>query len=518
MVIDKKKNNKRIVVIFVIVLLIFLITILLVKANNRKKEIEFMKQEQQRVKQYTALTDFKTIQEVCLYLDCVFEKQEVLENGDVNYNIYITIPIGPYSNENSNRTYYEKLIQYTAYVLEYKGFNIIDTKNNITIKVYCNEDDKVVEKYYINSIENYFDVEDSKIEANKFETIQNIQVNVNSEIVTQLIQNNWKIDNINFGTTETTYRSYDIYFDEGIELRKIDGKVFNIIFNEKYTMPIINNLYTTSTIEEIEQVLGEPQFQSAKLIGYKTEKFYIFFYNNQVSIYRIDKYETEKVAEIIGKYKSTKEIEKFINTIKDEWKDYDKYEYNTNYVLLQYSLKGITFRYDTTTKKGITLYNNYSGKACGNNTLEDYITGKENVPSNIYIDNNDLVFLAEIDRVNRLDDATATYNYETIATLNISSKFRIITEKLETSNSYKIRVISINNEYPHVELKQAISNGIWFDDYNFIYSVKGMGIYCYNAKTRQYTTIVSGNEDFIIKKVEDNLLYYDETSVAVSVN
>jgi len=123
------------------------------------------------------------------------------------------------------------------------------------------------------------------------------------------------------------------------------------------------------------------------------------------------------------------------------------------------------------------------------------------------------LLIAPINEVN-----AATYNYETIATLNISSKFRIITEKLETSNSYKIRVISINNEYPHVELKQAISNGIWFDDYNFIYSVKGMGIYCYNAKTRQYTTIVSGNEDFIIKKVEDNLLYYDETSVAVSVN
>ena len=32
---------------------------------------------------------------------------------------------------------------------------------------------------------------------------------------------------------------YDIYFDEGYEVRTIQGRVFNIVFTKKYNKPVI---------------------------------------------------------------------------------------------------------------------------------------------------------------------------------------------------------------------------------------------------------------------------------------
>ena len=52
----------------------------------------------------------------------------------------------------------------------------------------------------------------------------------------------------------------------------------------------------------------------------------------------------------------------FVDTIKNIWKDYDIYDFDENNVKLQYTLKGLAVKYDSTTKKGVIVYNNYKGK------------------------------------------------------------------------------------------------------------------------------------------------------------
>ena len=278
MIIQKIKKNKKVIIICVIFILLFLITILLIKINKIKNQKQFLQQEQERVKQYTALTDFKTIQEVALYLQCTLKKQEQSKHENIKFDIYMELPVNLQENGTSNKGFYEKLIQYCAYVLNYKNFAIIDEKNDVNILVYCNEETSQVASYYINGIQNYFDYVENKNNINNFETTESIKVDVTSEELKNIINNNWKTDNLVFGTIETTYKNYDIYFDEGIQIRKVNGKVFNIVFTNNYKNNVIDTINTKSSNEEIEKILGKPQFKTGKLVGYKCENMYVFFF------------------------------------------------------------------------------------------------------------------------------------------------------------------------------------------------------------------------------------------------
>ena len=520
MIINKKRNYKKFIIVLLSIILLFLITIVIIHIYKGAKHKKFLEQETQRVKQYTAITDFQSMQEVALYANCDFIKQEDSERENISYDVYIHFPEKIGDGENSHKNLVENLIQYSAYVLKYKNFVIIDEKNKTTITVYCKEDQKLVETYYINNIENYYEVIEAKENLENFEKIETIELEVNSPELQQLLEKSWKADAVNFGTFESTYRNYDIYFDEGIQVRTVAGKVFNIIFTDKYTKPIVNNLTVNSSTEEIQKSLGKPQFERGNLIGYKGKNMYVFFYKNQVSIYRIEEFQTENIAQIIKDRKSDVDNEKeFVDKIKAEWKDYDIYDYNTDYVRLQYTLKGLCVRFDGGKKRGIIVYNNYSGNIYGNTTLEDLINNKEELPNGITIENKDLVFEEEQERIDTLDDTTSAYNYTTSGViLNTSNQFKIYKKPVnENTSAYKIRFISIGAQYPNTELREMITMGMWYDDYNFVYSVKGRGIFIYNAKERTYKTLVKGTGEYSIKDIRDGVVYYDDSTINIGI-
>ena len=363
MIINKKKSHKKIIIIFTLIVLLFLITIILVKYNQKLKQQRLWEQNVERVKKYTAITDFQNMEEVSAYLNCKFIKQQDSERENIAYDIFMELPVNFENETTENKNFIENLIQFSAYVLKYKNFVILDEKNNTSLVVLCNEEKQIVSTYYINNIENYFDIIENKENIGNFKTTQTSQMDITSQELEQLIENNWQLNKIDLGTKESFYRNYDIYFDEGIQIRKVNGKVFNIIFTDKYQNTIVNNLNANSTIDEIKNNLGKPQFENGNLIGYKGDKLYVFFCDNQVSVYRIEKYETEKIAEIIENKSSENSNEKvFVDEIRNIWKDYDIYIYDENYVKLQYTLKGLCIKYDSTTKKGVIVYNNYSGK------------------------------------------------------------------------------------------------------------------------------------------------------------
>ena len=364
MIINKKKSYKKLIIISLIIILLFLITIIVVKYNRKIKEQKFWKQEVQRVRQYTSITEFKNIQEVAAYLNCKFIKQEDSKRENTDYDIYMTLPVRYDNGNTENKNFTENLIQFSAYVLKYKNFVILDEENNTSIFVMCNEEKQVISTYFINNTENYFDLIETRENATKIDTVETISsLEVTSQELITLMENDWKTDNVNFGTKESLYRNYDIYFDEGIQIRKVAGKVFNIVFTKKYESTIINNLKSTSTLDEVKQSLGKPQFENGNLIGYKGDKIYVFFCDNQVSVYRVEQYETDDIANIIESKSTNSENEKvFVDEIRNTWKDYDIYEFDENNVKLQYTLKGLCIKYDSTTKKGVIVYNNYKGK------------------------------------------------------------------------------------------------------------------------------------------------------------
>ena len=512
MVISKSKIlTKKNIIIFTIVVLLFLITIAVINISKNINEQKRLEKEQERVKQYTTLEDFKTMEEVALYLNSKFIKQETSEEDNIQDIVYIELSVKPVENEIANQGFYEKLIQYSAQVLKYNNFNIVDSKNKIIVTVVCDKTAQMVGTYYINGVQNYFEKLENKQNVEALNKVEEIEVTINSEDLKNIVNNQWKIDNINLGSAESIYKGYDIYFDEGIETRVIQKKFFNIIFNQKYNKKIVNDLTTSSTQEQIIAKLGEPQFKVGNLIGYKSKLMYIFFYNNQVSIYRNEEYDTEKIAQLIEQYNQDNNIVDFFNKVKEIWNDYDKYTNSKDNILLQYTLKGLALEFNSSSKNGIIIYNNYNGKICGDLTINDYSQDNEAF-KNIYVENEDLVFKAETERINTQDSNSRTYNNPTVATTNTSNSFRIIATKVN-ENVYGIRFVSFDNKNPNSELRDYISKGIWLNENELIYSVLGRGIYVYNAKDRTYKTIVTGRDNFSIKKLENNTLYYDEVKI-----
>lgn len=134
----------------------------------------------------------------------------------------------------------------------------------------------------------------------------------------------------------------------------------------------------------------------------------------------------------------------------------------------------------------------------------------------MFIENKDLVFETEKARINTLEDTTADGNYPNSIVLNTSKKFKTMKELLPGStNMYQIRFVSINKEFPNTELREVITRAIWYDDYNFVFAVKQRGIFIYNVQTQTYKTLTTGNEEYMIHNIENNKLFYDDTSVEI---
>ena len=151
----QKKNNKSIIIILIIIMILFILVLLLfsiinsLNNQNDNKKIE-------DIKQYTSINDFKSIEEVAIYLDCTYIKEETSKQENYNIDIYMKIKILPYTDDKSNEGFYDKLISYSAKVLKFANFRIIDKENDITIEVVCDKENETIQSIIINGESDYF--------------------------------------------------------------------------------------------------------------------------------------------------------------------------------------------------------------------------------------------------------------------------------------------------------------------------------------------------------------------------
>lgn len=490
----------------ILVVLIIALAILVGQEAKRKQEQDRISELKQKVAEYTDARQFNSIEEVLVYLDSEFISQEEVKNQDKEY-ILIKAKLKN-GLDIENKAYYEKLIDYSAEVLKYKDFYILDSEKNIEIYVQCNEE-KSISTYYINGTKFYFDINKSNENIKQHEETKITRINNINTILEELIEQSWKTANMQLETKDSIFNNYDIYFDEGYEIKKVNGSVFNIVFTEKYNENVVENISINTSREDIIKQLGEPTFEYSECIGYKSKDFYIFFSNSksQISIYPvINNYNTDEIVSIIEENKGSNDIGKYLNNIKTKWQDYDIYKVGEDYTILQYTLKGICFKYDNTSTQGVNVYSNYIGKVNTEKTLEEIIQNEEQMPEGMYFTNQDLVFMNEQDRISKLPDYSANNNYKQKTILNTSKKYKAY-KNYETDQIY---FISINKNSANSELREDIYMGIWYEDNEFIYSIQGKGIYKYNANTHTYSTITEGRDNFEIKKIESNKLYYDE--------
>lgn len=502
----KKKTKTLIIISIIIVILLIFCRLIYLRIQELNKK-------------YTNINDFKTAKQVTEYMDCKYIAKNKSDSENFAFDIYVVFKENLYTNGKSNEEFFKQFLRMMAHALEYDNFRVIDDEKELLIAVVCDGYNREITKIYFNGDDNYFGHEESKNKIKNQSEISIIKMNIQSPEILSLINNKWIASKVNFGKKESTFDKYDIYFDEGIETRTIDKKIFNIIFNKRYEKEILSGITTKNSLTEIENKLGKPTFGDVEsgLIGYKGEEIYIFFSNEETSVYRMEReYDTDKIVELLANFRENKNVKKFVNGLTDIWLDYDKYEYDSDFVNLEYALKGIKIQFNITNNHGLIIYNNYIGKFDENITKESIMQGNGNAPEYLFFEDIDLVYENEMERYENKkiyyeEDGDIEYTEE-----NLNSNNKIALKYTRTDEGIKnIGFIFKEKDYPNSEIlkNQNITSYLWLDDYQFIYGIKEKGIFIYNAQTRTTKTVIEGNEKYSLKKIENNILFYDEKNI-----
>lgn len=380
-----KNKQKRLIIITISVILAILLIYLTIQYFKRIT--------------YDPEKPYQTVKEAVNTLGHKYIKEEKSEVEEFNKDIFVTFSVDLYTNERSNQNIYYDLIYTIAKVEKYKSFRLIDTEKEIVINVLANEQEKKLTRIYINGDDNYYGRQESLNTIDKYEETPVTDFIVNSTILKEIIQKNWST-NINLPQEYIKEEQYKIYETEGIKIKNVNNKIFNIVFTEEYNQSVVNEIKVGTNIWDVVNILGNPTFGelSNGLIGYQGKEFIIFFSSREISIYpsgkNYDKTEFSKLVQIFTEQGNAKE---FVNNVTNLWKDYDYYEYDENHVDLRYSLKGVEIQFNITSNHGIIIYSNYEGSIT--NSLNTDNLNSENIPEQIYFKRNvNLIYKTEVER------------------------------------------------------------------------------------------------------------------------
>ena len=485
---------------FIIIFLIIIFLILIIK-----RIIEY------KVLPKTSVNDFATIKELVEFDG--HEYIDIKKSEDKNYKKDIYIKFSkPTINEDgtTNKNLYEILISHLAGKIKNEKFRIIDEEKALTILVNSKEDG--LASYTINNEKNYWEKISSEYQIENIDEEKILDLNIVSPLLLSIINNNWIYKNINLGTQDSKIDNYEIYFDEGYKVRKIGAEIYNIIFTEKYENEIIENITTTTKIEEIETILGAPIYKSDdfNIIGYKSNNLYIFFNNGEVSVYPTDKYnenDSIKFGKIVSELNKTGDVDTFLNKLTDLYPDYQSYYKINDYINIKYPLRGFEVTLGASNNNGITIYKNFRGQITEDISIEDLKESKT-LPTNVNISlDNNLVSTAEISRVsqdefyrNPYDEAFEVQTTE-YTVIKSDYNYSFYSRKKDNIDS----TLSISN----------LTSILSYNDETFLYGVENDGIYMYNAINMYLNKIVEGNGKFNIEKIENNTIYYDDKEAKI---
>lgn len=488
-VLSKKEKLIIICVAIVAFLVILAIALTIGKSNDtsdNKVDITDLKHE------------LSSVEEIVTYLESDFISMENSKENGYDLDIYVSFKNHLYDGENSQELYFTNFYEKIAMVTYFKSFRLIDSGKGITIEVKCNSNG--ISEVRINGELNYFRKEDSKKSAEKAIDVETLDLEINASVLQDLINHKWNAKEVDLGSKEGSFYKYDIYFDEGYEIRNIQGKVFNIVFTSGYNGKVVGDYKVGENLERVENDLGNGYNQDGNL-GYKTKDFYVWFSKDEISIYPIYKTDYTEFEELVKEYESNPDANNFMYKITDIWKDYNLYTSNQNYVEICYANKGVKFEYSVANPVGIQIYGNYTGD------LKDEL---ENYSKVYYKLNKNLTGETEVQRL----DNKAFYDDNEIEEdpIHYSSKFMLMLS-FDGEKYTDVKIQSLDGQYPNNEFDETISiyTYVWADDYHLIYSVRGEGIYMYDAQNRTTSQLLSGTGEYNITNYDrdTNIIEYD---------
>lgn len=504
--VNQKKQmvkNKVLFVVLLLAIVLLLLLVVLAGMQNARKKPKYHLEE--------------SLKQALKNVDCTLVQVKNSTEEGFEYDIYVDFGHALNEGEVSQENYYYQVIEEVAKCLSYKNFRLLDEQKSepIEIRVICAN--RKLQKIWINGREDYFIYYNSQKNLEEYAQIPNTEIAIQAPELVQCIQNQWKPE-IDFGTRESIFQNYYVYFDEGLEVRKIDGKIYNIIFTKNYTETVVNGFTVGEKRDIIERELGVPTFKNEdeSVIGYKSSDIYLFFEEDQISVYR-NTVETgfEDFFELANRFLSQEySVLEFMNELTDIWPDYETYQYDANRVFLSYPQKGIDIKINDDGLSGIVLYNNVG---VASEEIEQYLKSTEFI-ARLQIDN---VYEAELRRLeNRrsIQDKCQEYKakFEAEDTRNRGEIYDYYAD-VSNDKITAIYFVSQNAAYPNCELKESIQSYIWAKEDYFIYSVEKKGLYYYDLKQQTKGIILTGNDTFEIQSLENGILTYDDKNISINI-
>ena len=379
----KRKN----IIIISIIILIFIVGIAIFMKFRKKENVR------------------KTLEQIAEYYGCEFIKEtNTIEKG-YKKKLYWNYNVPPIDTEEGiqYKVYYESVLKAVSAQIK-ENFILIDNKHSIEIRVKYNpENNKIV--YLINNDKNFFkNEENKKISEINQEKEKTTSIEIKAKELQYTIENEWsrKKSENTYGNKIKSESNYDVY-SNGIKVKTINSKIYNLIFMKEYKGNIFENITTGMDNASIISILGEPTYENTEadlLIGYKTEKFYVFFSNGQISIYPVESFDENKnkqFAEIISEYINNTSIYKeTLQKITQLYPDYSEYIQNDDSIELKYPLKGFEIKMGNNEESGIYIYSNYNGLISLDTKKEDLQLKTLN---NVYLVNSNFIFDEELTRI-----------------------------------------------------------------------------------------------------------------------
>ena len=468
-----KKNNKKNKTIFIIVILILFIMLSLLmvirgytkKQNNNISNVE--------INQLANIIDG---------LGSKYISVKSSEEKGYDKDIYLEFKYNLYENNESKEKVYTNLIEHIV-IFEKANIRLIDESRNIIIRINYDANENSY-SYTINNEKDYFKKQDSINALKLNKEIPNTDLYVNSEELENIIENNWSSSSVDIDGEMNQFNNYDEYFYNGIKIRNIMSKVYNVVFTENYEEAVINGIKVGTSFEKIEDILGKPTLKKENVIGYKNDDLYVFFSESEISIYRNETYETEEFTDLLSKFLGSEiNLKTFMNELTYLWDDYSEYKYSSNYLSINYPYKGVDIHMDSYDDSlNIVLYQNFSM----NEKIEEFIK-KGNVTFNI---ENQLLII-EQNRIQNESEELYKARFEYNSSLEDKIyKSELFMERFIHNLQGEIKCVrfySINKEFPNIEIKENIYTLVWLSDNEIFYSIKikyRSSIYsrCFNSK------------------------------------
>ena len=295
------------------------------------------------------------------------EKYDSQYISDENNKIYVNFEKYLYDKDgNSNEKYFKDITEELKPFFS-KDFTLIDEEKDIKIKVSVKDDN-----IKINDIKDFYKKTDGKnyAKVQDVEIVKSVNMYIQSDELASIVMDGMflyeetleklgKEDEIQNNENYTSYQQGKIKVSKYI----YSNRIRNIIFSRDYAQEIMSNIDSKTTLDKICTRYGEPAFGSARkgFIGYRTKDVYIFFNNDEVSVYGYSYKNNLDLEKYIQDYLKTKDLELFKTRMIVDYDNYYEYSYNEEEkrLYISYPSLGLEIDIHNNDPKGIKLYQNY---------------------------------------------------------------------------------------------------------------------------------------------------------------